>query len=399
MGIGSGFQTLTGDLSGASSVLNQFTGLNADQWDIQEAAYGHPPGKLAKFLTFTMFGDFTGAVSRVQDSWSRRVIPFEFPYIDGQTTDDLGRAGESFDFDVLIFGPNYYQAYKALMKEFNDPRPGTLVHPVRGRMTVRPKSVTVTHANDSRQAVALRVTFLEHNFEVSFQDKKPSTKSALATAVAFISTIANLVNTIDSDLTVLSQVRQLIKGGMGQYQANYTQALVAINVSFNGGSSTDLPGLLPNNPGQTSTSFPSAETPNDPFSGTTPSDIVSQQSPTLAALQAQDLIVALRNQLTSLIETMEGASGGQGALIYYDQILALKQSSISIQSALELSLQSSNATIKEYTVPAGVVMSIREVCFANGISVDRSYELELLNPSISSLNYISAGTVLQVPSS
>ena len=383
-------------LSGVSSLLNTLTGLNKSDWIIEESAYGHTESDLVIFHVFKSTKDYNGAVGQVQDNISRRVVPFEFPYVDGQTTSDLGRNGESFDFDILIFGPNYYAAYIALLQEFNDPRPGTLIHPIRGRMTAKFKDATITHKSDARQAVTIRARFVEHSFEVSFKAASPTTKSALADAVGFIGKINQVITKIDSNLNVLASIRNQIKALLGDYSTGYTAALVAMNTTFNGGSSSDIPGLLPNNPAA-GTAFPSASDPNDPFSGLTPEQIQSQQSPALASLQAIDRVKVVRLQAAAAVASMSAANSGEGALIFYDDSLVVKQSVLSMQKVLELGLQSSNATIKKYRVPH--VMGLREVCFANGLAVDRAFELEQLNPSILSANLIPKGTILEVPSS
>jgi prophage DNA circulation protein len=396
-------------LSQASSALNLLTGLNSNNWNIQESSYGITKQSAVIFNIFktpslqasvsalaTGAQNFNAGVDEVQDNWSRRVIPFEYPYIDGQTNDDLGRNGESFVFNILIYGQNYYPQYVALMKQFNSPLPGTLIHPVRGPMKVKPKEAVVTHKSDARQAVALKVTFVEHNFEASFTAPVQTTKSVLATAVGFISAIAGVVNSVQSITTVATSIAKSVISAVTGYQNSYTTTLVAMNTSFNSGSTVDLPSLLPNNPA--STTFPSAESPNSPFAG-----VNQSQTNSAAAAQTPSQMIAsvaaVRNQLTSLIEMMEGVSGGQGALIYYNQILTLKQSAQAMQQALVVALQSSTSQIVNYTVPKGKVMTVREICFANGISPDESEQVVQLNPTLLSVNYICGGTVVQVPTS
>lgn len=416
-----GLATLT--LSNASGVLNQLAGLNNATWDIQEAAYGHPPNKLVRFHIFKsaaaadlksgeslgLLGrlkddflptanDYEGAVSQIQDSISRRVVPFEYPYVDGQTTDDLGKSGQSYEFDVLLFGKGYYAAYLALIKEFDDKRPGTLVHPIYGPITAKFKQATVTHKSEAREALAMKVTFLSHDFEVSFQDAKKTTKSALATAVGFIGSINNIITKIQSNIATFSIVKSAIIGLVKGYSDLFSSSLVALNTTFNNGTSSDIPGLLPNNSAQ-GTAFVSGVSPNDPFANVTLSEIQSQQSPVLASLQAADRVIALRVYLTNLILTLENlAVNGvlkSGSLEFYDDILVLKQSGVAVQQVLELGLQSSNATIKNYTTPR--LMSVREVCFLNGLSVDRSFEVEQLNPDSLSMNFLEKGSILKVP--
>lgn len=387
------FDAVTNPLSAASSILNQLQGLNNGQWDIQESAYGHAPSPLVVFHVFKSSQDYKAGVEQVQDSVSRRLAIFEFPYVDGQTTSDLGRNGESFDFDILIHGDKYYSAYVALEKEFNNPLPGTLIHPVRGPMTVKFKEATVTHHSQKRKAVTIRARFVEHSFEASFQAAPKTTKSALADAVAFLAKIDSAITAIESNVFTAAIIIGAISAAVKSFQSDYQGTLVALNTTFNHGSSADIPGLLPTN----SNAFPTASSPTDPFAGLTPSEIQAIQSPALASLQAVDRVKNNRDLANSAIALMESANNGLGALDFFDQVQILKQSAISLQSALELALQSSNATIVPYTVPS--TMGLREVCFANGLAVDRAYELEQLNPQLLSTNLIPAGTILQVPSS
>lgn len=420
LGTAKGFAAATGGLSAASNALNLLTGLNNETWDIQESSYGHGTS-VVKFHIFEssfahslgFAADYNGAVDSVQDNIAKRIVPFRFPYVDGQTTDDLGREGESFDFNILLFGNEYYKAYKALIEEFNKKEPGDLIHPVRGPIRVKFENATVTHKSSERKAVTLRVRFVEHNFEIKFKDPRSSfsLKSLLGIAVGLIAVIANIVNTVNSALTVLSIFRSAIKTATKNYQDAYTQTLIALNVTFNNGSSSDLPGLLPANSPTGSTaqnpnnSFPTGGTPNDKFAGLNLSQIQAQQSAVLSSLHAIDLVKSMREQANTLIAQMSSAPGvdpvtgnsvaGLGSIIFYNEILQIKQSQIALQKVLESGLKSSNIGTKNFTVPR--LMSIREICFANNIDVDRSSELEQLNPSILSYNFIEKGSIVQVP--
>lgn len=408
LGTAAGFQAATmssasSAVSGVSSALNLLTGLNLSNWNIQEAAFGHPPSNLVVFNVFKAKVDYSAGVDQVQDNIARRLAVFEFPYVDGQTTDDLGRKGESYDFNIIIYGPNYYAAYLSLIKEFNNPLPGTLVHPVRGRMIVKFKNAQVIHKSAERQAVTLRATFIEHNFEASFVAPSATTKSALSKAVSFIGAISSVITSIQSNTAAIGVLGQVansvisgITGSVTSFNSVFTNALVAINTSFNAGSSADLPALLPVTPG-TGTAFTVAESPNDPTSALTPAQIQAIQSPVLTPSQANDMVAAVWTQANNLIEMMESANRGQGALIFYSQILVIRQSVVALAQSLASALQSSNANILTYMTPR--LMSVREVCFANNVPVDNFQQVLLLNPSILSANYIPQGITLQVPNS
>ncbi len=369
-----GFAALTGGLGdlnagvgGAAAILNSFAGGIAQNWDIVESSYGHTsPGSpkkdvQIKFHIFNTAADFNAAVDQVQDTGGRRKIPIIFPYREGQSTDDLGGMGESFDFNVLIFGPNYKAQYKKLLLEMNKPEPGVLIHPVRGPINAVAESWLVTHSCDKRQAVALRIRFIQHTFNVTYANI-PDTKnvfSVLTAAIGFLAEISAIINKVESVLFVVANTRALVKAVLEGYFNSYTYTLSNLNQTFNPGTSASLPGIIPGLnptvPGQDPNVFgvvtnPSPENANA-FAGTG-STVASQAtgssqqlSAAVASQQAVALVIALREQLQTGIEEIQATEGGEGALIFYDDILTLKQSSIAIQNVLEAGLQSSKNKI------------------------------------------------------
>lgn len=384
--------------STGAGILQQLTGLGGENWDIDEASYGHAGSAQVLFHVFKSSVDFDAAVSQVQDNGGRRKVQFAFPYIDGQSTDDLGRKGEAFDIDILIHGKNYRRAYDNLIREFNDPRPGTLNHPVRGGLPVAVLEWTVTHEEKSRNAVALRVRFIEHTFDVSFQraESKPSTvKQALASAIAFFAKIDNVLTKIQSNIFVAQNFKSIATSSVQGYKDSYTDNLVRLNRTFNSSDTDDIPALLPTASGETQTEFEVAISPNDPFAGVPIGEIESSTITAFAAQQAVDSLKVLRETLNETLDVLSSANGGQGQLLFYEESLDLKRSSVSIQEVLEIGLQSSNARVISYETPRD--MSLREICFANGLDVDRAFELEILNSSMLSTNHLPKGTQLKVP--
>lgn len=396
-----GVNAAAGGVGGASALLTSLTGLIGSSWDIDEGSYGHNGDQVLFHVFKTAVDNYAAAVDTVQDSGGKRKIPVVFPYTDGQSTDDLGRKGEIFDINILLFGPNYKKQYKALLAEFLDPTPGTLVHPVRGRINAVVDDWVVTHSSDKKQAVAMRVRFLEHTFTVDYsQSAIPFTvPSALTAAVAFISKIAQGIAAVQSLAFIASNTRNLVTALMSGYQSDYTNVLGQLNQTFNP-SSSSIPGLNPTVPGQSNQTFGVAANFTDVFTGTGAlSQSQSSQSQSLtAALATQQAIAtvsAIRTSLESAIEQMEATEGGQGSLIFFDQILAMKQSAQSMVDVLNLGIQTSKNVIVTYTTPRD--MSAREVCFANGLKPDSVYDVEVLNPQLLSMNLIPEGTIVQVP--
>lgn len=387
-------------LASASSALTSLAGAISKEWDIDEGSYGHDGNQILFHVFKTATDNFDAAVDQVQDTAGRRKIPLIFPYTDGQSTDDIGRNGEMFDINVLIFGTKYKNQYKALLKELNDPRPGNLIHPVRGKITVAAADWVTTHSSDKKQAVALRIRFIEHSFSVSFSSIPDSkdVSSALTSAIAFIASIANAVTLVQSIGFIAANTINLVSALLGKNGSDYADTLSKLNQTFNPNTQGLIPGLSPTVAGQDPTLFNVAGSPGSTFAGTQSvqtAQASQQLTSALAAQQAIDTVAALRTSIASSITQIAATEAGQGSLIFYDQILLLKQSIVSITNVLNLGLQSSNNQIINYMTPRD--MSVREVCFANGLRPDSSYDVEILNPGLLSMNMIPKGTLVQVP--
>lgn len=393
-----GFEAITSLTGGLGGLLGSLTGAIAQNWDIQEASYGHN-GKQILFHVFKSSTDYNAAVGDVHDASGHRKIPIVFPYQDGQSSDDLGRKGEVFEFNVLIFGPQYKAQYQKLLKELNDPTPGTLIHPVRGSLTVAAEEWDVVHASDKRQAVALKIRFIEHSFSVDYSTIPASKNvpSALTTALGFLSLISKVLTAAQSIEFVAKNTTNLVAALIGQYQTGYTATLSQLNQTFNPNSNAAIPTLLPTVAGQDPSVYTLAGSANDAFQATSP--LVASQSvqltAALASQQAVDSVAALCTLLNTYVTQIEATEQGQGALIFYDQVISMKQSIIALQEMLEVGLQTSSNTVVTYKLPRD--MSVREVCFANGLFPDNSYDLEVLNPQLLSVNLIPKGTIVQVP--
>jgi hypothetical protein len=143
------------------------------------------------------------------------------------------------------------------------------------------------------------------------------------------------------------------------------------------------------------TNFPLVASPTDPFAAV-PQDLVDAQTLlALAVEQLQKEVAALRTDVNTIIDLLSASANGAGALEFYEEILDLKDSAIQMQAVLETGIASSQARIIEYVTPQ--IMSLREVAFANGISLERVSELDQLNTFLQSTNFIEAGVSLRVP--
>jgi hypothetical protein len=381
---------VTGSVGALLGALSGTEGRNTGDWDIQESSY-----KGVVFHVFNSSQNFQGAVSEVSDKGGRRKISLKYPYRDGQTTDDLGREPESFSFNILLFGNNYRDALEKLLEAFNSPTPGDLVHPVRGTVNCVVTEWTITHRSEQRKAVALQATFAEHNFSVITRSKVPdkSVKSAIGAALQAIEKIESAILTVNGLVKFGLSFQQLVKTLLEEYKIEYAQLLSSINLTFNPEGAGDFPALLPVSQGGVQSSTPGTLV-QDNFSvaSTTLSSVTAQ------ALSTQELSKSLNSTRATLNETisaMRSGGGGLSALELYADILGLQETSVALQDAYEKGLSASQAKIVRYVVPR--LMSVREIAFDVGISLDRCSDIDVLNPGLASLNFIEEGTVVRVP--
>lgn len=373
----------------AASILGQFGGRNIADWDIYEGSYN---GVL--FHIFQSKSEYNAALPRISDSGGRRLTKYRVPYVDGQSVDDLGRRPEEFSCEILIHGDRYLTGLSKLIAEFNKAPSGELVHPVRGVIKVKPETWSLQHSNDSRKAVLITVQFIEVNQNLGDirLATDPSAKGALSKALDAFSKIQRAIEAVQIAVRYATNLRNNIVGLLGTYKNNYALILGRSNKAFNTGSSSDIPNLVPVNEGGLLN--PDGSSAGNLF----PVSTLSTETTETTALSVQDLTKqanANRAELQTIINEMSSLGNGQGALDFYDNILELKETAILLQKVIETGAATSRAQVVDYKVPR--LMTIREVAFAVGIGVQRVNEIDQLNPSLLSVNYIPADTVVRVP--
>lgn len=381
-------------------ILNSFSNKAVGDWQIEEASFRNI--KFHIFKSKSDGGSYNADVSSVNDNLGRRKVKYRFPYIDGQTTDDMGAQPGVYEFDVLIYGADYKAALARLLEALNNPKPGVLIHPVLGSLTVVPVSFPLTHSHERRKAVALRITFEDHSFTVAqpeIAQRVNPVKSTLTKAIESLQKISSFIDKVQKNLKIIQSFKNLITQALKDYQNGYARVLTQSNATFNPSGGVDIPAVIPvqagGNYGQTdSTLFPLSVAPTDPFANV-PFDVISSVAQTAVAVDRLTKDVnALRDQVSAIIASLEASINGQGSLEFYDDILDLKNSAADLQAVIEAGIASSRAKIIMYKVPR--IMSLREVAFANGLKADQVTELDLLNPSLESINYIPKGTKVKV---
>jgi hypothetical protein len=368
-------------------------------WNIREGSYNG-----VRFHVFKTKTPWQGGLESVSDTIGRRKVKYEFPYRDGQTTDDLGQSAGTFVMQVLIHGPRYRQGLDALRKEINKPTAGTLVHPIYGELTCVIETVELLHKSTDRRAVALEITFSEHSFDigdVGEEIEESSLKSALTTALNVFSVIDGVINKVEAAEIFVRAVKDRINSLARTLKSDTAKTLTGINTSLNTkGGSQDIPNLLPTDQGGTrntdgsvsSETFVSVRSVSDPFNDVPISELPPQTTAALAVPDLERSVIDVREQIATLISQFE-TEGAE--LDFFDEIVSLRESANQIQLALEAGVASSNAVIVDYEIPR--VMSLREAGWINGVKPDRFSELFYLNSELDSVNYLEPGTSVRIP--
>ena len=391
--------TLT-DASQAAQALKALVGEN--EWLIQEGSYqASDSATPVLFHVFESKTEYNAALPSITDAGGRRKVKYNYPYRDGQTTNDLGRKALVFNIDVVFHGTNYLEAFKRVLNEMDRPTPGKLVHPVMGTFQCVMEDYSITHSSEQRRALTARFVMTEHNYDIgSLRDlgEIKTFKKTLTDATTAFSFLDDVISAVNNALNLPQLLKNSLIESIRIYSDQYGKILTKLNALFNsGGSSNDIPNLRPtNSEGGTSggDTFP-VTAPSDPISDV-PDTVVSPITITAVAVEDVQKDIAInRDALAKLILDLSNTNQGQGALDFYDQITNLRQILILQQNTFEAGVQSSKARIVEYTVPRE--MSIREVAFLNGISLDTIIDIDTLNPQLESVNLIPQGTVMKIP--
>jgi len=448
------FATLT--MSRTTELLNAFA---RDQtvWAISEGAYtgGRKGARRVLFHVFKSKSDYQAGLPRITDTSGRRLARFSTPYVDGQTTEDMGRKAESFDIEVIFHGPGYKAGMNRFMIELHDPIPGTLEHPVRGTVRAKLADVTIEHAAETKQAALVRVRLEEHNYEsaafseiTTYRTPKSALQNmlkaiqAIQAAIAAVQqirgAIASLVNNLKAMLRELlsfavnlaadaassfglrgvdiASVLSLAVGGLlaPATLAGITAGGVNTSASFGSSPTTSqtagVGGLATTEGGfiRVSTRFTTVVAPTDPFANL-PIDLLSDIARTAIELtqlsRRNETMRQMSNEIAASVDaaivvskTAGAASLGRSAAALQN-LLQAKMASLQSCAAMADLIRSGSAngrpSIINYTTPRE--MSIREAAFLNGLTPQDGADIALLNPSLESTNIIAKGTVLKVP--
>lgn len=401
-------------------VGNPFGLPSKGQWNLQQGSFQPDNGQIVTFFVESAIGAFPGqttAMENIADTGSRRLSIYEYPYIDGQAIDDLGRKGERFVMNIKFFGANYQSLYKTFIEEVTkNNKKGKLVHPVRGAFTARLLDWEFTHKAEEWNAVTIKATFIEDSTsQISNVNVFDNINSLLRTGLQVFATVStavtqaistfqaiksfpdSLIASLKKDLKALEITISSLLGNVAatyssdaQLQALFTSAQATGNVL-----ATNTGTVL------TSTAAPSGQLPPVFQVGYATGD-QSTINAQIAAFVNSNQITSrqllfqtnqVRAQISAAIVNVNTVAGNQA----YPLVLQYRILAVQLQTVSQAALSASQALVKNYVVPYD--MSLRMVAFKNGLSPDSQNAIENLNSFVQSVNYVSRGTILTVPTS
>lgn len=428
------------------------------EWHLLEGSYrgGRKSAREVVFHVFISQQDYQAGVPRITDQEGRRKAKYNFPYKDGQTTDDLGARGNNIDVEIVFHGPTYQLGMNRLIAEMNDRTPGTLIHPVRGVITAAAEDWTVVHAADATQAAMLQVRFTSHDFDTFASGVMTSIKTprgALLKALSAIQQIANAIAAIRQIVATLQSIAVSIQEKMQEIYTGYL-SLAADARSVFGMTGSDLAAFMPVQQGGigairsggltaggvnpaadastfgtgattittagqgglrttvggfiiVSTRFTSVVSPIDPFANV-PINLlgdVAREAIALAQLVQNNatvraMVAEVVGDIDSAIDTIKNKiTDPQSSSAAVEALLStrstLLETAADMLDVITAGQQNGRPVIISYAAPHD--MSIREVAFVNGLTPQDGDDIAALNPDLESVNVIDKGTVLLVP--
>lgn len=400
-----------------TTLANPYGVIDTNSWHLQKGSFLNAQGQSVMFFIEKRSGqDSTQqrTVDQISDSAGRRLTVYEYPYLDGQALDDLGRKGEKFTFNIKFFGTNYQVLYKQFINVVvNSSGQGTLTHPVRGAIKCRFLEYEFIHRYDEWNAVTIRASFLEDNTgqiqanNLTAASSNSILRSALSTVVNIVATATNTLFALKAALSLptavfnslnlrIQSINDAVSSFLGQLAATFSTDSQLKLLAFN--FSTTTGGLTALNAGTTTSGSQIPPVYQVGFTQTEQNSINAQLTAFVNANQitSQQAIYTantIRTTISAAILEVTNQLGNDG----FDLVLLYRQLAVSIQETTQNCISSTQPTIQVYTVP--FLMSLRKAAYLNGLTVDRQNDIEALNPYLASVNYVPQNTILLIPAS
>jgi len=136
----------------------------SETWDLQPASW--------KSVVF--------AVESVDDSWTRRVVEYQYPQRAGADLEDMGREPLRMAFRAIWFGPGYKAECQKFLSAFEAGGSGTLVHPVFGSVYAQCTRMSMRHTHEQGNSASADLEFVEDQLDQAAFTVETDTSSTAA---------------------------------------------------------------------------------------------------------------------------------------------------------------------------------------------------------------------------
>lgn len=417
------------DIGAIGPASNPFGPPSVGKWNLQRGIFTNTRSQSMVFF-FSDPKDESGVTSAetknnltgvesMSDSGGRRLAIYEYPYLDGQEVVDLGRKAETFSLNITFWGLNYQKRMEDFLRFIGrEGGPGSLTHPIRGTIKACFREYEFVHSYNQWNAVTIKATFVEtENIQGTKNQTEITPNSKIRTALqALISNqgfISEKIFEVQALLLLPSAVAASMQLKLSSITNQFSRLVAALGVTFSSDQTTQLilsqtipliGGITTATSGtvnQTTSSGqgslaqlpPVFQTGFDPVTNAKIKENLdtfvsaNQITPQKAVFQANQT----RQSITAAINEINDQFGNDG----YDIVIKYRTLSVNVQEVVEASIAFSQTKIKKFVV--NNPMSLRVVAKLAGLTPDRQNEIEQLNPYLSSVNYIPAGTVVTVP--
>lgn len=367
-----------------------------------------------------------GAVS-LQQSEERRLQIAKRAGVDGGTVSDFGRDPRTFNAELVFFGPNYLNDFVAFRTKCNEGTSGILTLPDE------PESVLANYQKMDKKSdhsaantLTVSVTWIEAEAkasvfvgggnaspeksleEASALSKISAAKSKLAiVANKFLSQVRSFESNLSSQRSTINTVLALnegIRNRINQVSANVTgtmnltnQAVDAISMLFGSGdesasaSANTFASTIDASTGQRVADFGESDaipTKVDPLARPEPESDVDVDTKTIATPASAKAAVTkiIESIIADRDELMEVSDGRT------DDVFAALTETVNTLQDLAKAIEVPAVT--RVIVP--MEMSLAEVLFANGRSIDDIYDVYMRNTHLTDLLVVPRCTVVAI---
>lgn len=112
-------------------------------------------------LTDTKWRGLVLQTKKLSDTFERRWVDHEYPYVDGADVEDLGRRARDTSITAVFFGAKYISDLSDLLQKVKDGKAGTFQHPILGTYQARLSVSRIEHDDAMRDGCIVELSVRE----------------------------------------------------------------------------------------------------------------------------------------------------------------------------------------------------------------------------------------------